>query len=301
MRTLLVCLLLVGACSPEPPFPDELTRFAELAGNPIMTWQDEAAWDAQQRERAWIVREGPSRWRMWYGAAPKGERRMRLGHARSTDGLTWIRDGDAPIVDAWTEDPMVLIHDGEYHLFAEGESDRTVHYASRDGLSWVRLGVVSVRQADGTPISPAPFGTPTVFLWDNTYYLFYERLDDGIYVATSHDLEVFTNVTDWPVIPVGPNDYDELQVALNQIIAYRGAFYAFYNGLGRRAPWTVHIARSYDLVHWHKWSGNPVLPPSLRRTSGFVVHDGERFRLYTTNGRVDAHLGLVPAPDDDSR
>ena len=58
------------------------------------------------------------------------------------------------------------------------------------------------------------------------------------------------------------------------------------------AKWTegsTNLAVSQDLVHWEKYSGNPILPANPadpKRSSAFVIEDGRQFRLYATHPNV---------------
>jgi sucrose-6-phosphate hydrolase SacC (GH32 family) len=98
------------------------------------------------------------------------------------------------------------------------------------------------------------------------------------------------NVQDDPVLVLGPTSADDLQMAPNQVLAYQGRYYLYYSGLGHRPEWSVCLAVSDDLIHWQKWTGNPVLPYANNETSGYLVFDGERFRLYTVNSQLRVHL-----------
>ncbi|MGL4462211.1 MAG: glycosylase, partial [Planctomycetia bacterium] len=112
----------------------------------------------------------------------------------------------------------------------------------------------------------------------------------GIWRATSTDRKVWTNVSDEPVIGLGPKQYDAAAVALNQIVKRDGRYYAYYHGsTGGVKPWkwTTCIAVSDDLNRWTKFAGNPLLHGD--ESSGIVVPDGEGFRLYTMHGAVRLH------------
>jgi hypothetical protein len=52
------------------------------------------------------------------------------------------------------------------------------------------------------------------------------------------------------------------------------------------------VAVSTDLIHWTKYAGNPLLPVTDNRSSGMVVPDGDRFRLYTMHDRVDVYFSV---------
>ena len=82
-------------------------------------------------------------------------------------------------------------------------------------------------------------------------------------MARSSDLKRWTNVSDEPLIVPGPDSYDALMIAMNQVIRVDGRYVAVLHGTGSpRKPrdWCTTFAVSDDLVHWTKSSGNPVPP-----------------------------------------
>jgi predicted GH43/DUF377 family glycosyl hydrolase len=280
----------------DVPFPAELVKFTPLRNEPIFSGAP-GQWDALIRERGWIMKED-GLWRMWYsGYTRKGEP-CKLGLATSKDGISWTRHPGNPIYqEHWVEDMMIVKDGGKYWMFAEGEDDQAHLLVSDDGLKWQRIGLLGIRKKDGLPIPPGPYGTPTVWKEKDTWYLFYERSDLGIWLATSKDMKVWTNVQDEPVLTPGLGEYDKDLVALNQIIKYKGRYYAYYHGSAKAGPkarlWSTAIATSTDLVHWQKYAGNPLQPIDQNKSSGIVVHDGDKFRLYTMHPQVYVH---VPAP-----
>ncbi len=303
----LVLVLLVSsadATTPQPPtdvastdeslFPPELVDFAPYTANPVFTAQGTGHWDVRIRERGWILKEGDT-YKMWFtGHEGKRGGLMMLGYATSPDGLNWTRHAGNPVYrEHWTEDMMVIKHDAVYYMFAEGLHDRAQLLTSQDGVTWTRLGQLDVRLTNGRPINPGPYGTPTAWLENGVWYLFYERRDLGVWLATSKDLKVWTNVQDEPVLSLGPDNYDKDQIALNQIVKYGGRYYAYYHGLGRGASprgWCTAVATSTDLIHWEKYPGNPLFPLKENKSSGILVHDGKQFRLYTMHNEVHVHF-----------
>jgi hypothetical protein len=184
-------------------------------------------------------------------------------------------------------------------MFAEGWQDRAQLLISVDGIRWQRIGQLDIRDTNGVPISPGPFGTPTVWIEGGTWYLYYERRDQGVWLASSTDLRTWTNVVDEPVLSPGPDDYDSQMIALNQVIRVADRYYGYYHGTGSpESPrlWCPCVAVSDDLIHWTKYSGNPLLPPEENKSSGIVIDPGGRLRLYTMHRQVDAH---VAAPSED--
>jgi predicted GH43/DUF377 family glycosyl hydrolase len=280
--------------SPEPsperasPFPEQLVDWAPYDGNPLFAGTGEDTWDREIRERGFILRDGDE-WKLWYtGYNTERSETMFLGYATSPDGIQWTRSPDNPIVDqGWTEDVFVLKHDGEYVMFAEGKGDIAHLLTSPDGVHWEEQGSLDIRTRSGEPLPPGPYGTPTVWVEDGTWHLFYERNDLGIWLATSTDRKVWTNVQDEPVIALGPDDYDRHAVALNQVVKVGGRYYGVYHANDDpdwKGPWTTCLAASDDLVHWEKYPGNPIIRGE--HSSGVLVDDGERLRLYTMHPAV---------------
>jgi hypothetical protein len=199
----------------------------------------------------------------------------------------------------WIEDMCVVRDGGRFVMFAEGEGDIAHLLVSSDGLAWEERGPLDIRLTTGAPIPEGPRGTPAVWHEKGVWWLFYERADQGIWVATSPDLVTFTNVTDDPVIPLGPDPYDTRMIAVDQIVKHRSLYYAYYHAsaLGERGRWCTCIARSDDLVHWTKYSGNPIVPVDDAHpgtSSAILVPDGTRHRLYTTHPEVRVRFSLAP-------
>lgn len=268
------------------PFPPALVQFSPSADNPLLE-PEENQWDAKIRERGWILRAGDT-WHLWYTGYRDQVSTRLLGHATSADGLKWTRDPANPLIhDLWVEDMMVVKQGDTYYMFAEGLHDQAQLLTSRDGVQWQPQGTLDVRYVNGTPLTKGPFGTPTAWLEDGVWHLFYERMDAGIWLAKSNDLKVWTNVQDEPVLKSGPAEHDAHMIALNQIVKHDGVYYAYYHGTGgrtRERVWNTNVARSRDLVHWEKYPGNPLVTD---RSSGTIIYDGSRVRLYTTHEQVD--------------
>jgi hypothetical protein len=282
-----------------PPFPSELVDFDEYAANPVFSPGPPGAWDHYFQERGWVLKEGDA-YRMWYsGRARSGldcapDNWCRVGLATSSDGLAWSRDPRNPIYDgALTEDEQVLHDGGRYYMFTEGLDDFAQQLTSEDGITWTRTGTLDIRKHDGTPLDPGPFGTPVVWHERDTWYLFYERRDDAVWLATSTDRSVWVNVQDDPVLTLGPGNYDDVEIEMIQIIAYGGRYYVYYDSLGSvSTDWSSSIATSTDFVHWDKYPGNPLV--GANRTAPILVDDGARFRLYTMAPAVEVRFARQP-------
>jgi beta-1,2-mannobiose phosphorylase / 1,2-beta-oligomannan phosphorylase len=280
-------LLVAGLPALADEFPKDLVAWRPSPANPVFGGAGGDAWDRKIRERGWIdVEDG--RYRLWYtGYNDDRSPTKFLGHATSPDGIHWTRDPANPIFTrSWVEDVNLVHRDGVYHLFAEGKDDIAHQLASRDGLHWSDDERLDIRLANGQPLGPGAYGTPTVWHEDGTWYLFYERGDQGVWLATSKDRHVWTNVRDTPVLARGPEPYDRHAVALNQVIKRDGSYYAFYHANAHKPwkDWTTNIARSRDLVHWEKYPGNPIIRDNC--SSAILVRGPKGDRLYTMHPDV---------------
>lgn len=103
---------------------------------------------------------------------------MSLGLATSSDGISWTRSLQNPVVsDYWVEDMMVVKRGTEYFMFAESAQDQSQLLKSVDGIHWQQLGNLDVRRTNGEPIPAGPIGTPTALFEGGVWNLFYERRD----------------------------------------------------------------------------------------------------------------------------
>lgn len=281
-----------SASADTKPFPSELVDFKPYEDNPIFAGA-QGEWDQKIRERGYILKEQGTYY-MWYTGFQTERKTLTLGYATSEDGLNWERYAGNPVFsESWTEDMMVLKVDDTYHMFAEGRNDVAHYLTSTDRINWSDHGSLDIRYADGSPLSEGPYGTPTAWFENEQWYLFYERNDQGIWLATSPDLEVWTNVQDDPVIAMGPEPYDRFGLAVNQIFKYDGWYYAYYHGTAFEDwhEWTTNVAASKDLVHWTKYPQNPIMEEN--KSSGIIVEESDHFRLYTMHDEVAVHFSRI--------
>lgn len=301
---IIITFFILTGCNTKKPtnrgsshlFPSELVNFIPIEQNPVFAGTGTGTWDKNIRERGYILKEGDL-YKMWYTGFDGSEKSiMHLGYATSKDGIQWTRYAENPIFnDYWTEDVHVVKHEGTYFMVAEGVNDIAHLLSSEDGIHWHRLGDLDIRKANGEPIDPGAYGTPTLWIEGDRWYLFYERGDLGIWLAVSTDQQVWTNIQDDPVIKLGPNKYDAEGVAVNQIIKYKGKYYAYYHGTPDEdwATWNSNVAVSDDLIHWIKYDKNPIIDTdrnSGNYSSPILVHDGDKYRLYTMHEKVRVYF-----------
>lgn len=292
-----LCLLLIPAnlCSTSLCSAGEKSlvsvQWKGVDPNPVFTGRP-GKWDDLIRERGWVMKDGNT-WKLWYTGYNKSEQplTMKMGYATSADGITWKRWRDDPIYDeSWVEDMMVIKRDDHYFMFAEGAGDQSQLLESEDGIHWSRTRTLNVRQVNGKPIKPGPFGTPTVFVKNDVWHLYYERYDSGIWLARSTDLKTWTNVSDDPLIVPGPDHFDARMIAMNQIVQIGDRYIAIMHGTGtpqKPRKWCTYFVESRDLLNWTKSARGPVLPIEDNKSSGVLVHDGTNWRLHTMHSQID--------------
>jgi len=271
-------------------FPDELVHFTPYKNNPVFAGTGSSTWDNQIRERGWILQENNS-WYLWYTGYTNIDSTKYLGYATSDDGITWKRYKNNPIHNSsWVEDMCVIKSRDMYYMFAEGKGDTAHMLTSTDRIHWTERGNLDIRGTNGHSISKGPYGTPAVLKENGIWYLFYERNDLGIWLATSKDLKIWTNVQDEPVLRMGPENYDQYAVAMDQVIKYKGLYYGYYHASAFKDwhEWSSDVCVSKDLIHWKKYPGNPIVAND--RSSPIVVNDGTNYRLYTMHPEVNLYF-----------
>jgi beta-1,2-mannobiose phosphorylase / 1,2-beta-oligomannan phosphorylase len=272
-------------------FPAAITDFVAYKINPVFSGSGKDTWDQKIRERGYILRDNGTYY-MWYTGYNGDEAvEKHLGLATSTDGIVWTRYKDNPIYDSgWVEDMCVIKHDSTYYMFAEGRGDTAHLLTSIDRIHWKEHGKLDIRKSNGEPISKGSFGTPAIWYEEGLWYLFYERNDLGIWLAVSHDMKVWTNKLDEPVIKMGPETYDQFAVAMDQIIKYNGRYYGYYHASEFKDwhEWTSCMAISNDLIHWEKYIKNPIMREN--KSSPILVFDGEKYFMYTMHPEVCVHF-----------
>jgi beta-1,2-mannobiose phosphorylase / 1,2-beta-oligomannan phosphorylase len=286
-RILMFVLALGRSSASAQEFPAEMVSWTLLEQQSVFQGTGLDTWDKKIRERGWILVENGT-YHLWYtGYNDDRSPNKFLGHATSSDGLHWTRYPANPLLtDQWVED-VCVIHDGDtYFMFAEGKGDIAHLLTSPDPTHWVERGPLDVRQKNGQPISPGPRGTPSVWVEGGTWYLFYERNDQGVWLATSKEKRVWTNVQDEPVLALGPDDFDRYAVAVNQVVKRDGVYYAYYHANAHMPwkDWTTNVARSQDLTHWEKYRGNPIIDHNW--SSGILIDAPAGRRLYTMHPEV---------------
>jgi hypothetical protein len=156
-------------------------------------------------------------------------------------------------------DPAAIEVDGQAYLYYSAiapEGDTLGLATSPDGIHFVK------RDA---PLQPGR--APGVVRAADRFHLFYVLPGPGtgyaIFSSVSQNGTRFAPVQTGPVLDVGrAGGWDGFEVTTPRPFARSGATYLLYAGEGDRhrkdKPRSFGLARSFDLVHWERYPGNPV-------------------------------------------
>ena len=295
-------------CSDQNQIPRGLVEFKPYAENPIFSGTSNASWDNYIRERGWIIFEDNC-YHLWYtGYSVKGGFKQ-LGYATSSDGIHWNRYPANPLVpDSWVEDMCVLKVEDIYYMMAEGVHDWAHLLTSKDRINWTDHGSLLIWEPDGTLIADpkeetSHAGTPVLLKKDGTWYLFFERSDEAVWLATSMDSIPlkWTKVQKEPVLSPGPEEYDNVAVAADCIVKIRGRYYMYYHATAEDPwdNWCICLAFSDDLIHWTKYKNNPI---GYYGDAPVLVFNGKDYLFFVTDSGKEMKLYYpvekIPSPDE---
>jgi predicted GH43/DUF377 family glycosyl hydrolase len=176
--------------------------------NPILHLAKSSNWDCEYSTWASVVLNGGS-WNMYYSGKDKAGR-LRIGLAKSRNGIHWIRHDHNPIVDVgsqgswdslWVYCPMVLTDQESWKMLFTGcDSPECYHFqlglaTSEDGIHWTKFAENPVFSSRD-PHNVNMFGNHETEGWglmqqDNHYFLFHNsvtRKPREISIARSRDL-----------------------------------------------------------------------------------------------------------------
>ena len=130
--------------------PDGLT-WTRHVSNPVLEPGAEGEWDSRDLATPFVLQVGPADYRMWY-AGLGDDWTWRIGYATSSDGVSWTKHPNNPVLDIGAEiwnnrmvqGPSVLFEGGTYKMWLQtagddGSGDWTPYVAyatSPDGVSW---------------------------------------------------------------------------------------------------------------------------------------------------------------------
>jgi len=256
-----------------------------------------------------------------------------IGHATSTDGITWEIDPNNPVMAPefegdWEVTSILsaaVIHDGtEFKMWYGGGEDmifETGYATSPDGSNWTRHpgNPVFERGADGT--FDGSWTMPAaVILEDGVYHLWYNASDvPSITDSGTIGHATSTDGVNWtrhpaPVLTTAPG-WESYYVYGPGVVFDGTTFHMWYTGLEGTFPYLVTdiaigYATSPDGITWTKDPGNPldellgdhtsqavVVPnPLAHRWEMFYTREDDfSFLRATSECCLDGSLWILPA------
>ncbi len=158
-------------------------------------FQGSGAWEAAGVLSPIVIKESDTSYKMWYsGRVDDGDiGNLQIGYATSTDGVTWVKYGTAPVLAKGTGSNWdsrgvgvgTVIKEGSsyfmwytgYKGYGEAEIESAIGYAfSSNGISWVKSGSNPVL-SKGAGWEAKAVGAPWVTYYNRTFRMWYSGLD----------------------------------------------------------------------------------------------------------------------------
>ncbi len=134
--------------------PDGITWTRDTLNNPVLGPGAAGSWDDNMVNEPTVLFID-SVFHMWYNGHTGSDfsKDVRIGHATSADGITWIKDTlNNPVLDVgpngawddvWISSPSVIFDGSEYHMWYSGydgifENIKIGHASSADGIIWTK-------------------------------------------------------------------------------------------------------------------------------------------------------------------
>jgi len=281
------------------------TEWVEHAGNPVIGPGEPGEWDADGRWVSGVVLDGSTHHLYFVGWGEGNDTPSGIGHATSSDGVTWTIDPNNPVLTPgaegeWDEgsvaDNAVMHDDAGFHMWYGGWIDQwqaKVGYAtSIDGSSWTKHPDNPLFEQGG----PGSFDENGIFpgsvvFEDGKYRMWYYGVDRPdfffkIGYAESSD-GIYWNKNPDPVLGTGPegNDWDAWDVLDPSVIFDGSIYHMWYTGTGIVEGYALHTgigyATSADGIEWMKSPDNPVFAfDEGQPVSGWVLSDESGYRMW---------------------
>lgn len=277
-------------------------------------------------------------YRMWYtgGASLFDFGSLAIGHARSTDGITWSKHPEPVLVGRdgeWDHDgvgmPVVLEHEGFVHMWYGGGGGNPdswdIGYArSTDGITWERFREPAMRRGELGEWNADVLGPGTVMAGTDGFRMWFfagtgsvapgtAETRTGIGYATSSDGRRWTPHREpqldgspfrnsAPVLLVDEGGWDANYVITPNVVAHGGSYHLFYSGWTEGGPQAIGYATSQDGIHWARHP-HPILTPpawafALISPSVIVEEDGARMWFQGWHG-TSGVVGLATTSPSD--
>jgi len=265
------------------------TVWVDDPAEPVVPAPNPGDWDAERYLGA-VVIEVDGTYHMYFNGRTSGPGVLyfEIGHATSTDGVTWVMDAN-PVMTLgdpgeWDDGTLwvgAVIHDGsEFHMWYggnDGQFCRTGYATSPDGSLWTEY--------PGNPVMdvgpPGSFDARWVLLDtvvvrdDGLYQAWYWAADSsGVwrigYAESDDDGLTWTRQPE-PVIDPG----------WTPEVLFDGQLYSMWYSVGSSSSADIAYAVSPDGLAWIPYSGNPVIEEAALPAVVYNSEDGIYTMWYT--------------------
>lgn len=202
-----------------------------------------------------------------------------------------------------------VIYDGtKYRMWYQGlvsSAGCYVLYAeSNDGKAWVKMNNIQPVLSPGSMEWESGGVSPGAVMKDGEVYRMYYAGQNSSRTVWATGLAVSTDGIHWeravsqPVLAPTPNEYPG--IVCNSVLKVNGIFYLYY-AVGSNPK--IYVATSSDGINFQRYSGNPILVPSLSwETPGIyepsVIYENEQFKMvYANNYDPSSCFGMATSAD----
>jgi predicted GH43/DUF377 family glycosyl hydrolase len=227
--------------------------------NPVLGPGGSGAWD-QLGVYEPAVRKVGQTYMMWY-TGENTSNLTQIGVARSTDGITWVKEPSNPVITAGLgygtsgiEVGDVLYLNGVYKMWYtaidSSSMSRILFTSSNDGVNWVLPGQIALETGSPGMWDDEFVYSPTVYKDRNTYHMWYTGFDgltSKIGYATSEDGIDWNKHYTNPVIEPGDiGEWDWLDAYGPSVIKIGNRYKIFYSGETLPRAWQTGFAAGYN-------------------------------------------------------
>lgn len=174
---------------------DDGLQWENYPGNPVIEDGVGAAWDAAVAIQPTVVYLA-GQFRMWYAGHDGSV--LGIGHATSSDGVTWMKQGVGPVLQpgadgAWdaagVSRPVVIHDDNQYHMWYTGYDGsvlRIGHATGSNGVTWTRDAVNPVLDTGGAGSWDSVGVSAPAVIWDGRVFRMWYAGHDGVASALGY-------------------------------------------------------------------------------------------------------------------
>ncbi|UCF08626.1 MAG: hypothetical protein JSW28_02755 [Thermoplasmata archaeon] len=251
--------------------PGEFTKYA---GNPVLDHGNPGSWDSKDVGSPSVINSYENNYLMWYDGYD-GSTAMKIGYATSTNGTTWVKYPNNPILnigsqgewdDGGVRGNTVIYNDGLFHMwYFNYDNNARIGYAySSDGINWTKYSDNPVLEGGGNNgWDDESVEYPEVIYSNGLFRMWYSGRDTTdkyrIGYATSADGINWTKSSSNPVLDLGSvGEWDNYYVHSPTVIFDGGSYHMWYSG-NDASTYRIGYATSPDGITWIKSENNPVL------------------------------------------